>query len=163
MSRPSHRIHKPGAYFINTETWQRRALFQSEVIARILIETFLEYRQRGFYLLHDFVVMPDHIHLILSPDAQTTLDKAMQLIKGGSSHRIGKELGTRFPVWQPGFRDHWIRSMEEYARCREYIRQNPVKAMLTESAETYPFSSASGKFQLDLFNAGAKAPEDKVI
>jgi putative transposase len=159
MSRPTHRIKQPGAYFINSETWQRHPIFQKELNANVLIEMLLEYRQQGAYRLHDFVVMPDHMHLILTPGPQTSLEKAMQLIKGGSSHRIGKESGGGIPVWQPGFRDHWIRSMEDYLRCRAYIHENPVKAGMAEKPEAYLFSSANGKFDLDPYPSGAKAPD----
>ncbi len=88
MSRPKHRVKAAGAYFINAETWQRRALFQKEIAATILIETLLDYRDKGNYLLHDFVVMPDHMHLVLTPSIETSLEKAMQLIKGGSSFKL---------------------------------------------------------------------------
>jgi len=152
MARPKHRIKAAGAYFINSETWQRRALFKKDAAARVLIEAMLSYRDQGVYLLHDFVVMPDHLHVILTPNATSSLERAMQLIKGGSSHRLGKELMMRFPVWQPGFREHWIRSQQDYERCRRYIHENPVKAKLVQACEEYPFSSVSGAFDLDPYN-----------
>ena len=160
MARPKHRVKAAGAYFVTAETWQRRQLFRKQVTTRILIDTILDDRERGFYRLHDFVVMPDHFHAILTPSRDTSLEKCLQMIKGGSSYRIRKELFTKFPVWQPGFHEHWIRSQEDYERCRRYIQFNPVKAKLAATPQEYPYSSASGAFRLDPFSitSGAEAP-----
>ena len=81
--------------------------------------------------------MPDHIHLLLTP-LEITLERAVGLIKGGFSHRIG----SKFPVWQRGFTDHRIRDREEFEMRRTYIHQNPVRARMVESAELYEYSSA---------------------
>ena len=117
--------------------------------SRILMEQLLLCRDRGFYWLHAFVVMPDHFHALLTPREPATVEKAMQMIKGGSAHRVGKELHYTWPVWQPGYHDRWIRNTDEYAIRKDYINQNPVKDRLAESVEDYPWSSASGSFTLD--------------
>jgi hypothetical protein len=69
----------------------RRDLFQVEKIARLFIENMLSYREQKKYLLHGFVVMPDHFHLILSPTG-ITLERAMQCVKGGFSFQLNKNL-----------------------------------------------------------------------
>ena len=81
--------------------------------------------------------MPDHIHLLVTPEA-ITLERAIGLIKGGFSRRLASKL----PVWQRGFTDHRIRDAEDFEVRRTYIHQNPVRAHLAETAEAYPFSSA---------------------
>ncbi|MFQ5738084.1 MAG: transposase [Acidobacteriota bacterium] len=160
MARPKHRVKAAGAYFVTAETWQRRKLFNKKTTAKIVIDTLLDYRQRGFYRLHDFVVLPDHLHVILSPNGDTSLEKALQLIKGGSSYRIGQAFHSKFPVWQPGFHEHWIRSQEDYEGRRRYIELNPVKARLAAAPQEYSYSSANGHFDIDPFvlTSGAKAP-----
>ena len=95
------------------------------------------YRREGHYKLHAFVVMPDHIHLLLTPQG-ASIERVMGLIKGGFSH----QLESKFPVWQRGFTDHRIRDENEFRMRREYIHQNPVKARMVELAERYPYSSA---------------------
>ena len=104
----------------------------------LLIDTLQHYRAAGAYKLFDFVIMPDHIHLILTP-SDATLERAMQLIKGGFSHR----LASKMPVWQRGFTDHRIRDRHDFEERRRYLRGNPVKAGLCERPEQYRFSSAS--------------------
>ena len=147
--RPKHRI-KPGAtYFITTSTWQKRAVFQVERNASLLIETLARYRDAGHFLMYEFVVMPDHLHLVLTPGASISLEKAVQLIKGGSSRAIGQLSGSRFPIWQPGFTEHQIRDLRDFESYVSYIHENPVKAGLCAAPEDYPFSSAADKIVCD--------------
>ncbi len=72
----------------------------------------------------------------------------MQFIKGGSSHKIGKDLGSRMEIWQKGFSDHRVRDAGDYLTHRDYVLSNPVKAGLCASPEQYPYCSAAG-FELD--------------
>jgi putative transposase len=131
---------------ITSQTWGRRALFAGEVWARLMINTLYHYRGTA-YLRHDFVVMPDHIHVLLTPN--TSLEKAVQFIKGGFSYRAKKELGSNMEVWQKGFSDHRIRDASDYELHQVYIWQNPVRKGLCARAEDYPDSSATSEFDLD--------------
>jgi len=140
------RASRPGTFFITSGTYNRRRLFQVERNAELLIETLQHYRAAGHYKLHAFVVMPDHIHLLLTP--HETLERAIGLIKGGFSHRLASKL----PVWQRGFTDHRIRDIDDFRIRRSYIHQNPVTARLSETAEAYPYSSANQK--LDEYLSG---------
>ena len=162
MSRIARRIQQAGVYFVTTHTWQRRALFQKEQPAQILLAQNLDCRGRGFYSLHAFVIMPDHLHLLITPAEAVSLEKTMQMIKGGSAHRIRKELLFSFPVWQSGFHDRWIRTGEEFRARLDYIAKNPLLAHLAESVREYRYSSSIGKFrmdpsQFDARTSGAKA------
>ncbi|MDA2914039.1 transposase [Acidobacteriia bacterium AH_259_A11_L15] len=159
MARPKHRTKPGGTYFVTTDTWRRRALFRKAAAARIVEAKLLEYRDKGFFRIHSYVIMPDHLHLLLTPGNSTTLEKALQLIKGGSAHEIGKKLKARFPVWRAGFTEHLIRDKVDYDRHVRYIESNPVKARLTSRPADYAFCSAKGKYKLDLWpvTPGAKA------
>ena len=115
----------------------------------IFIETLLHYRNEGAYLLHAFVLMPEHFHILLTPAKDTPLERAVMYMKGGSARRIGGRLNSKFPVWQRGFSDHRVRDLDDYAAHVAYIEQNPVKRRLARAASEYPWSSASGQFRLD--------------
>jgi putative transposase len=130
-------LSSTATYFITSVTFQRRRLFQVEANARLFLDTLQHYRTEGHYKLHAFVMMPDHIHLLITPQ-EITIERAMGLIKGGFSHH----LGSSFPVWQKGFADRRMRDAQEFIERRNYIHQNPVRAHLVERAEEYPFSSA---------------------
>jgi putative transposase len=146
MAIPS-RTAKHGTFFITTATHNRRRLFQVESNATLLLETIDHYR--ASYLLHAYVVMPDHLHLLLTP-TDVTLERAMQLIKGGFSHRIASKL----PVWQRGFTDHRIRDTADYNTRHNYIHRNPVAAGLSSTPDAYAFSSANPKLRLDEYLSG---------
>jgi len=104
-------------------------------------------RRQKKYLLHEFVLMPDHFHLLLTPTV--TLERALQMIKGGFSFRARKELGFGGGVWQSSSYDRRVRDAEEYFAFREYIRRNPVRRGLAVAAEKYPYSSAWPGLVLD--------------
>jgi putative transposase len=150
VGRIARRVRQAGVYFVTTDTWQKHPIFINAVLAKIVVEQILSCRERGFYKLHAFVVMPDHLHLLLTPAETTTVEKAMQMIKGGSAHRMGVESPQKFPIWHSGFHDRWMRDVEEYRGSKAYIDRNPVEAKLVERSEDYPYSSASGKYGLDL-------------
>jgi putative transposase len=138
---------------ITSATWGRRSLFQREPWARLLIDMLYHYRGSA-YLLHEFVVTPDHIHVLLTP--KTSLEKAVQFIKGGFSYRAKKELGSNLEVWQKGFSDHRIRDAGDYRQHVSYIRENPVRKRLCEMAEEYPYSSVRAECELDPVPQGLK-------
>ena len=119
-----------------------------EKIAWLFIEVMMDYRTQKKYLLHEFVVMPEHLHLIITP-TKITLERAMQCIKGGFSFQLNKNLRVKKDIWQPSFLDRRIRDSLEYQKFKDYIWQNPVKRFLARTPEEYPYSSANPCFQLD--------------
>ncbi len=142
------RVHNFGTYFVTAQTWERRPLFRSERLAKLFLDTLQHYRREKKYLLHEFVLMPDHFHALLTPEG-ITLERSMQFIKGGFSHRAGKEIAPNSEIWQRGFTDHRIRDAADYSHHREYIRQNPVRAKFCATPEEYPYSSAGSVIALD--------------
>jgi REP-associated tyrosine transposase len=136
-----------GCYFITAATFQKRNIFQSDRMAKLFVDVLLHYRQQRKYWLHEFVVMPDHFHLLITP--AESLERAMQLIKGGFSFRAKRELGFAHEIWQSSFYDRRVRDVEEYFAFRGYIRGNPVKRGLVAEAGTYPYSSACAEAKLD--------------
>jgi putative transposase len=82
------------------------------------------------------VVMPDHFHLLLTP--LTTLERAMQLIKGDFSYRARKELGFTHEIGQPSYYDRRVRDVEEFLAFRDYIRRNSVTRGLVSDQRNAP-------------------------
>ena len=134
-----HATSNAQTYMVTSSTWERRALFRNERWAKLVIDTLYHYRGSA-YLLHEFVIMPDHIHVLLTP--LTSLEKAVQFIKGGFSFRAKGELGCQFEIWQRSFTEHRIKGSEDYDRHRSYIFENPVRAGFANNAEDYAHSSA---------------------
>ena len=147
-----HATNNAQTYFITSDTWGRRALFLAEPWARLFFENLLSHRDA--YLLHEFVLMPDHFHLMISPS--TALERAVQYVKGGFSFRVKRELGSNAEIWQRGFSDHRIRDLEDYEKHAHYIHLNPVKKHLCNQPSDYRYSSAHPGWKLDPIPQGLK-------
>jgi putative transposase len=156
----SHVIASDRTFFVTSSTWEKRNLLQSARAATLFIDVLYHYRKRQKYLLHEFVVMPDHFHLLLTVGSEMTVEKAVQLIKGGFAFRAGRELGFHSPVWQKGFSEMRVNEPEAFSGMREYIRENPAKRFLATAAADYPYSSAHSEFDLDPAPQRLKALSD---
>jgi putative transposase len=140
-------------YFVTSNSAERKPFFRHERWAKLLLETMYGYRPER-YLLHAFVLMPDHFHLLITPSA--SLEMAVQCLKGGFSFRAKREFKWIGDIWVTGYSDHRIRDEEDFEIHRMYIASNPVKARLVERPEQYMYSSANGSFEVDAFPRGLK-------
>ena len=156
MGRLTHRTDLGWTYLVTTKAWQNVSVFQVKEVSEIVVTKLLEYRDKGNYLLHAFVLMPNHLHLIVTPSSTTSLEKAMQLIKGGSSHEIHRVRQYRMQVWQSGFHESTVKDWSDYKKKSDYIHFNSVVAKLVRRPEEWPFSSASQNYKLDPIPQGLK-------
>ena len=127
-------------FFATTKTSGGRTLLQSERNALLFIDVLRSYVAARKFRLHDFVVMPNHVHLLLTVGGDMTIEKALQFIKGGFSYRLKKEYGYSGEVWQRGFSEVRVENRESFLRHQEYIAENPVKAGLVDSPEEFPYT-----------------------
>jgi putative transposase len=136
MAKALSRVRE-GMSFVTTATDARRPIFEISRVADMFVETIKHYRMLGHYKLHAYVVMPDHVHLVLTPQAMT-LEQAVHLIKSGFEHRLETEL----PIWEQRFTGYSIASNHDLEVVRAYLHELPVRANLVPAAELYPHSSA---------------------
>jgi putative transposase len=108
-------------YFITTVTANRRRLFQVESNAQLLFELLNEDRAKGRYQVHAFVFMPDHLHLLLTPAPDVSVEKAVQFIKGGFSFR----LKSKQPVWEDSFTKLGMKDPASYDNHRNTSTRIP--------------------------------------
>ena len=92
--------------------------------------------------LHAAVIMPDHVHLLLTPLRDEhgwpySLPAILKLIKGTSARSLNKLLDSSGPIWQEESFDQVLRSNESLEKKLEYIRQNPVRRRLVQKPEDY--------------------------
>ena len=128
-------------YFVTSITAQRRRMFQVAANAGLLQSTLLDYRRQGRFLLHAYVVMPDHFHAIITPAPEVSLEKAMQYIKGGFSFR----LKSKQDVWMRSFNQTQILSEEKFMGAVRYIEENPMRQGLAQTPAEYAYSSAASE------------------
>jgi putative transposase len=141
-------------FFATIRTIEGRYLLQSEQFALLFIDVLRSYMAAKKFTIHDFVVMPNHVHLLMTLDGSMSIEKAMQLIKGGFSYRLKKELHYGGEIWQRGYSEVRVDDRANFLAHRDYIYSNPVEAGLVDTAEKYPFCSLYLKRQKA---AGAKA------
>ena len=102
-SSPENILNPRRCFFATTRTSMSRRLFQTERNAGLLIDILRALVSEHKFRLLDFVVMPDHVHLLMEIDSTMTVEKAMQLVKGRFSYRLKHEFGFVGEVWQRGF------------------------------------------------------------
>jgi putative transposase len=146
-SNPEDASGTPRTFFVTTKTAGGRSLFQAERMANLFVDVLRSYVKDGQFIVHDFVVMPNHVHILTTIPGNLSLERAMQLLKGNFSFRVKKELGFQGEIWQRGFSDVRITHEQGFAQHRAYIDNNPVKAGLAELPEEYPYGSAYLKAQ----------------
>jgi REP element-mobilizing transposase RayT len=113
----------------------------SEPRVAVMIAQTLHFGEPKFYHLQAWVIMPNHIHLLLHP--KVPLPTITRWLKGRTARQANRILDrTGRPFWQDESFDHWIRTEEERKYLIEYIENNPVKAGLTQTPQQFPWSSA---------------------
>jgi putative transposase len=143
-------------FFVTSSTLAKRNLLQSNRSAKLFIDVLYHYRLEQKYLLHDFVVMPDHFHVLISVGQELSIERAVQFIKGGFAFRAGRELGFSAPVWERGFSEVRVNDSDAAHRIHKYILQNPVTRRLVANPAEYAYSSACPGFALDELPQGLK-------
>lgn len=160
MARPGRNssqanvLNPARTFFATTKAAMGRSLFQTERNSELLVDVLRSIVAEGHFELHDFVVMPDHVHLLLTVDDGMAIEKAMQLVKGRFSYRLKKELGFLGEVWQRGFSEEQVMGKVSFEAHRRYIAENPVKAGLVGKAEEFPFCFESLKRKKQALRAG---------
>lgn len=118
-------------------------------MCELFLDVLSDNRAKGRFEIHEFVLMPNHFHALLTPTTECSLEKAVQYIKGGFSFRAKRDLGFNGEIWQAGYNEHRVKDAVEYEQHAKYIHENPVRAGMVERAEQYKYSSASKIIDLD--------------
>ncbi len=111
-------------------------------VAKMVMDA-IHYRDRDLsqYQLHAFVIMPNHVHLLMTP--LRAVSKVMQSLKRFTAREGNRILGlTGQPFWQDESFDRLVRNDKEFEQIGQYIEMNPVKAGLAATPEEFPWSSA---------------------
>ena len=108
----------------------------------MLIEVISEVQLEEQFTLPSYVVMPDHVHLVITVPIGRSLGRVVQLIKGRFAWRYNRSRGDTGKVWQDRYHERALRSEREFASAVEYVHGNPVVAGLAKEIIEYPWSSA---------------------
>ena len=133
------RFHQSGqSHFVTFCCYHRRPSFAA-AISKQIFEAALERVRRGFGLcVYGYVVMPEHVHLLLSEPQRGTLADALKSLKQGVSRRL---IGEAEHFWQKRYYDFNVRNYRQFVEKLRYIHRNPVNRELCERAEDWEWSS----------------------
>jgi putative transposase len=144
-------------HFITTSCFQRLPVLGIAASRDLFLQVLEQARRRYRFVVVGYVVMPEHLHLLLSEPERADLSMVMQVLKQGFARRLLCQLrrsGDRVPgelcklilnqqhVWQRRFYDFAVCSAEKRQEKLHYIHQNPVRRGLVLEPEQWPWSSA---------------------
>lgn len=107
-----------------------------------MVRDSLFFHHEKKYVLISWVVMPNHVHVLLRPMPEVEMYEIMHSIKSYTAHEANKILGRTGQFWQHESYDRYIRNEAHFANVIRYIERNPVKARLCEKISDWEFSSA---------------------
>ena len=139
---PDNLIIDDAAYLVTTVTSKREKLFSNSENAFAVISCILTGRTLYHYWLLGFVVMPDHLHVVLKP-RNKTLSEVMKSLKGASARAVNRRRGVEGVVWQKRYLSRPIASDRFLTKAIQYIEANPIRAEITECVNDYPYSSVA--------------------
>ncbi|MGO9639773.1 MAG: REP-associated tyrosine transposase [Candidatus Acidiferrales bacterium] len=147
-------------HFITCSCYRRLPLLGSVRSRNIFVQILAEVRDRYAFALVGYVVMPEHVHLLISEPAKGTPSTVLQVLKQRVSRSLGREpRGRRSPTqsgvrhgqpdqslpqfWQPRFYDFNVWSQKKKVEKLQYMHMNPVKRELASQPKEWPWSSYS--------------------
>ena len=116
-------------------------ILSNPIIAQLLVHTLKTFDGER-YVLHDWVVMPNHVHLVIEPQGAHRLSDILHSLKAYTTTETNRSLGRQGVFWQHENYDRLLRDQNEFERCMQYVQQNPVRANLVATPEQYAHGRA---------------------
>ncbi len=158
MGTRSHPIASRLPYFVTFATYGRLPVFRDAAAARLFLGELRKLRGELKFLLLGYVVMPDHVHLVIVPGSAVGLAKVMQYVKGRFARFYHARIGGEGKLWQNRYYETVIRDEASLLQRVQYMEGNPVRAGLVSQPEDCPFSSAdSGRDDLEQYLSATTA------
>ncbi|MCB4755379.1 MAG: transposase [Sulfurovum sp.] len=135
------------SYYITMVTHKRNPLLVDNI--GLLRESFRESKRYFAYSIDAIVIMPDHIHMIITPEYVMDYPKIIKAIKYNFSRHFNVEEEQSYsrykrklkPIWQKRYYEHTIRDEKDYLRCLEYMENNPLKHGYVDNGEVWEYMS----------------------
>ena len=150
MGTRSHPLVSNQPYFVTAATRNRQPVFRSHQAAGLMLAELERAREEFKFNLLAYVVMPDHIHLLLVPSATANISRIMQSIKGRFARLWNRQSGSAGSLWQARYYESAVRTEAQLRGWIQYIDENPVKAGLAATPGQYRYCSAGGDLATDL-------------
>lgn len=136
-------------YLVTAPTFHRKRLFQNQRFGEVLTEILMQCRQQYDFLLHDYVIMPDHVHLLLTADADADIAGIVRSFRLTFTDQLMREFGYHGEIWSNEVSQRSIETAEDFAAVARHIHSNPVRGGFCEHEREYGMSSRSSRWVLD--------------
>jgi putative transposase len=136
-----------GAYFVTIATKDGKRYFVQENLRGIVEKQIRSLEDRFTLKVDTFVVMPDHVHLIISfyEKIGVSLSRIVQALKSLVAKDARDSLGIKDKIWQRGFYDHIIRNEKDYLEKMQYVINNPLKERITQEVKLVSTPPLAGR------------------
>ena len=144
MARGLRRFQQSGqSHFLTFSCYRRRANFSSPDVYDLFVQCLEDMRRRFAMCIYGYVVMPEHVHLLVNEPEHATLAEAMHFLKLSFTKRLRSQTGAMesSSFWQKRYYDRNVRDAREFAIKLRYLHRNPVKRGLVEEPEAWKWSS----------------------
>ena len=139
---PNYDYSKDRPVHVTVCTDNKENIFDSEINARIVIDELLKAAKDVRFRILCYCLMPDHLHVIVSPgESALSLSKFLNIFKGRTTAAFRERKDLK-KIWQRSAFDHVIRTEENLKGVIGYIRDNPVRKGIVENADDYPYSES---------------------
>jgi putative transposase len=132
--------HSRQMHYVTFTCYHRRPLLMSAAAKAVFEQTLERVRRWYDFYISAYVVMPEHVHLLVSEPERAQLSVALQMLKQIVSRKL-KPAGSLEPFWQHRYYDFNVWSETKFKEKRRYIHRNPVRRGLVEKPEDWPWSS----------------------
>jgi putative transposase len=127
---------------ITTVTLGREAHFADFANAAVMARLIADRDSWPGAKLDAWVLMPDHVHALVTLQGETSLSTVVNRAKGRLAFGFNRATGRRGPLWKDGFHDRAVRTSEDVRAVARYIIANPLRAKLVKEVGEYPFWDA---------------------
>ncbi len=128
-------------YLVTTNVKDRQPLFAEHCCCQIVISGIRFLRTHLGHRVHAYILMPDHVHMVVTPRESGNVSQIMHSLKLYTAHEIGALLGSKGGVWQARFYERALRTPKDVEEAIAYVHDNPIRAGLAEKPEDYDWSS----------------------
>jgi putative transposase len=138
-----HRYHRTGqSHFITFSCYRRQPLLRSDLVRSYFLETLEQVRSSHRFEVFGYVLMPEHVHLLISEPEREVLSASMQVLKQTVSRRCSSLVGTKAGCfWSKRYYDFNVHTNEKRIEKLQYLHRNPVKRELVAKPEDWTWSS----------------------
>jgi len=135
--RKNRELVEGGTYHVTSRTNAKHMAFSEKLGRKIMVLMLSEAKEKYDFQLHNFCIMPNHIHLLITPKTGTDLSRILQWIKTKSSKSWNRMYNSIDHLLGERFFSRPIKDEDDYSAVFEYIDQNPIKAGLVSKAEDW--------------------------